>query len=182
MAAKKKVYVVQMKAPVKPTPFNTNRDWFASSLHSVDSNLRQNNFLYTYNKAMQGYAVSLDPKDADALSKQESVLGVYESKEYKLLTTHTPQFLNVVNGLGQGGVKGSVGQGSNDVIIGILDTGIWPESKSFKDVGFSDVPPRRWLGSCQKAADFDPTLCNKKLIGAQFFGETYKATLGEFNR
>ncbi|KAK3034944.1 hypothetical protein RJ639_032344 [Escallonia herrerae] len=59
-----------------------------------------------------------------------------------------------------------------DVIIGILDDGIWPESASFNDEGFPP-PPKKWKGQCQTSSDFE---CNKKIIGAR----TYKMD-GEYD-
>ncbi|KAM7523988.1 hypothetical protein LguiA_013890 [Lonicera macranthoides] len=51
----------------------------------------------------------------------------------------------------------------DDVIIGLVDIGIWPESASFKDEGIG--PILDWKGSCE----FESSLCNNKLIGAKVF-------------
>ncbi|CAO2837987.1 unnamed protein product [Amaranthus hypochondriacus] len=53
----------------------------------------------------------------------------------------------------------------SDVIIGVLDSGIWPESESFRDDGLSP-PPTKWKGQCQTSLNFT---CNNKIIGAQYF-------------
>ena len=45
----------------------------------------------------------------------------------------------------------------NDIIVGMLDTGIWPESESFNDTEFGSLPTK-WKGTCQTSANFT---CNK---------------------
>ncbi|CAN1236743.1 Subtilisin-like protease SBT1.1 [Linum grandiflorum] len=74
-------------------------------------------------------------------------------------TTHSPQFL----GLEQGRGLWSAQSLASDVIVGILDTGIWPEHPSFHD---KDVPsqslPSNWKGGrCETGTQFSPTNCNK---------------------
>ncbi|KAE9586400.1 putative cucumisin [Lupinus albus] len=55
----------------------------------------------------------------------------------------------------------------SDVVIGVLDTSVWPESDSFKDEGFGPVP-KNWKGSCAGGKNFT---CNKKIIGARYYIE-----------
>uniref|UniRef100_A0A7N0U7S8 Uncharacterized protein n=1 Tax=Kalanchoe fedtschenkoi TaxID=63787 RepID=A0A7N0U7S8_KALFE len=54
-----------------------------------------------------------------------------------------------------------------EIIIGVLDSGIWPESPSFNDKGLGP-PPKKWKGTCNtgESATFK---CNNKLIGARFY-------------
>lgn len=59
-----------------------------------------------------------------------------------------------------GGIS-SFGKG---VIIGVLDTGIFPGHPSFSDEGVPP-PPAKWKGKCE----FNGTLCNNKLIGTRSF-------------
>ncbi|KAL9669913.1 hypothetical protein QQ045_007463 [Rhodiola kirilowii] len=53
-----------------------------------------------------------------------------------------------------------------NIIIGVVDSGIWPESPSFSDVGLPP-PPQKWKGICQPN-NFSFT-CNNKIIGARFY-------------
>lgn len=55
-------------------------------------------------------------------------------------------------------------------IIGVIDSGVWPESESFNDEGMGPIPPH-WKGTCQHGGHFNHSNCNKKLIGAHWFIE-----------
>ncbi|KZV45318.1 subtilisin-like protease-like [Dorcoceras hygrometricum] len=50
------------------------------------------------------------------------------------------------------------------IIIGLLDSGIFPDHPSFSDKGMPP-PPSRWKGKCE----FNFTACNNKIIGARYF-------------
>jgi subtilisin family serine protease len=54
----------------------------------------------------------------------------------------------------------------DQIIVAVLDTGIWPESKSFSDEGFGP-PPAKWKGICDVGNSYIPFKCNNKIIGAR---------------
>ena len=169
-AMPKQTYIVHMKHQDKPSSYATHHDWYSSQLQT-DSSL-----LYTYSDAYHGFAASLDSDEADSLRRSDSVLGVYEDTLYTLHTTRTPEFLGL-NTEFDGHNAQVLDQASNDVIIGVLDTGVWPESKSFDDSGLPEIPTK-WKGQCESGPDFKPTLCNKKLIGARSFSKGYRMASG----
>lgn len=155
----KKTYIVHMK-------HNKNASMYSPILQSSSSS---DSLLYTYTHAYNGFAVSLDTKQVQELRSSDSVLGVYEDTLYSLHTTRTPEFLGLLQIQTH---SQFLHQPSYDVVIGVLDTGVWPESQSFHD---SQIPqiPSRWRGKCESAPDFDSSLCNKKLIGARSFSKGY---------
>ncbi|PPR97568.1 hypothetical protein GOBAR_AA23071 [Gossypium barbadense] len=53
----------------------------------------------------------------------------------------------------------------SNVIVGVTDTGIWPESNSFSGKGFGP-PPQKWKGACKGGQNFT---CNNKLIRARVY-------------
>jgi hypothetical protein len=76
---------------------------------------------------------------------------------------------------------------ASDVVVGILDTGIWPEHPMFADNGLPPVPGGPY--GCQFGNGSDPALgapfaCNRKLVGAYAFTDTYLSVFdaepGEF--
>ncbi|XP_056176939.1 subtilisin-like protease SBT1.8 [Syzygium oleosum] len=173
-AMAKKTYIVQMKEQSIPGSFSTSWDWYSANLQSLASGA--SDLLYVYSDAFHGYAASLEPDQAEALRSSDAVLGVYEDVMYHLHTTRTPSFLKVEDefGLwpGTGNHSKKADQPFHEVIIGLLDTGVWPEAKSFDDLGLPEVPTR-WKGHCVSGPDFSPSLCNKKLIGAYYFAKGY---------
>jgi Subtilase family/PA domain/Fibronectin type-III domain len=86
--------------------------------------------------------------------------------------------------IGAGSVYPKVGGDRNagrGVLVGVIDTGAWPEHPSFADQGNLGAPPRRADGSVLPC-DFgdnpltpaaDPFQCGRKLVGGATFLETY---------
>ncbi|PIN21119.1 Tripeptidyl-peptidase II [Handroanthus impetiginosus] len=59
------------------------------------------------------------------------------------------------------------------IIIGVVDSGIWPDSRAFNDEGLGPVPTR-WKGVCKSDGLFNASKhCNKKIIGARWYIKGY---------
>lgn len=124
------------------------------------------------------------PSDQVAtLSALPGVVAVYPDEMLTLDTDRSPAFIGAPAVWSKLGGQESAG---DNVIVGILDTGIWPEHPSFSDPDPSGKPygpaPAKWKGtSCQfsgGASPGDPFTCNNKLVGAQRFMNTYDLAIG----
>ncbi|KAE8713736.1 Subtilisin-like protein protease [Hibiscus syriacus] len=133
---------------------------------------------YSYTKNINGFAAILDEEEASQIAKHPNVVSVFLNKGRKLHTTRSWDFLRLErNGIVPLDSLWTKARFGEDTIIGNLDTGVWPESKSFSDDGMGPVPAR-WRGSCQRGADV-PVHCNRKLIGAKYFNKGYSAFVSE---
>ncbi|KAK7842207.1 subtilisin-like protease sbt4.15 [Quercus suber] len=78
----------------------------------------------------------------------------------KLHTTRSWDFLGVPQSVKRNH------QIESNIIVGVLDTGIYINAPSFDDKGLGP-PPSKWKGTCQVKGNF--TGCNNKVIGARFY-------------
>ncbi|KAK6160626.1 hypothetical protein DH2020_004007 [Rehmannia glutinosa] len=147
---KKKTFIIHMDKSNMPPSFDDHLDWYESSLKSVSTST---NMLYTYNNVIHGYSAQLTLNEAILLKQQQGILLVQEDTIYKLHTTRSPEFLGLLN------TDASLPDSNtpSDVIIGVLDTGVWPEIGSFDDKELGPVP-NGW-----KAA-------GSTVVGASLFG------------
>ncbi|KAL3736557.1 hypothetical protein ACJRO7_025492 [Eucalyptus globulus] len=157
---------------------NSHYDLLGSYLGSNEK--AQDAIFYSYTHHINGFAAILDEDQAAEVAKHPDVLSVFLSKGRKLHTTRSWHFL----GLERNGVihKNSIlrkARFGEDTIIGNLDTGVWPESKSFSDEGMGPIPGK-WRGICQRGIK-DGFSCNRKLIGARYFNKGYAAYAGLLN-
>ncbi|ERN19432.1 subtilisin-like protease SBT1.1 [Amborella trichopoda] len=133
--------------------------------------------MYVYRTTMSGFAAKLTAKQAEALPKLEGFLAVYPETLYQLHTTHSPQFLGLQ--LGQG--LWSNTNLSSDVIIAVVDTGVWPEHPSFSSDHKTVAVPERWKGICETGIKFTSANCNSKLVGARAYFKGYEANGAKIN-
>ncbi|XP_058760243.1 subtilisin-like protease SBT1.7 [Vicia villosa] len=166
-------YIVHVSKSTIPTSFNHPSIWYKSILKSVSQSAE---VLYSYDKAINGFSTSLSDEELELLKRQYGILKVTPDKKYKLHTTRTPKFL----GLDKIANLFPTTNKSNDVIVGVIDSGVWPESKSFDDTGFGPIP-HKWKGKCETGTNFTTSNCNKKLIGARFFAKGFEASWGPIN-
>ncbi|KAB1204022.1 Subtilisin-like protease [Morella rubra] len=169
----KQTYIVRTDKTNMPSSFTDHSQWYAASLKSVSDSA---DMLYTYDNVIHGFSTRLTAEEAESLEKQPGILCVLLEVRYELHTTRTPEFLGLdkIDALFPASNKGS------EVIIGVFDTGVWPDTASFDDTGFGPVPSD-WKGKCETGTNFTVSSCNRKLIGARFFSNGYEASMGEID-
>lgn len=167
----------------KPQSFADHLDWYSSTLKTVIVEPETVNsiegtderIIYSYDTAFHGFAAKLSEEEAEKLESSHGVLAVVPDTVYQLHTTRSPEFLGLEpedsSNIWSSGVS------DHDVVVGVLDTGIWPESPSFSDSGMMPVPAR-WKGACETGRGFTHANCNKKIIGARLFYHGYEAAMG----
>lgn len=139
---------------------------------------------HSYTYALNGFAAILTARQAEKIARQPGVTLVRPDEMRYKLTDNSPVFLGLTDPAGPWS-KGYTGEG---VVVGVIDTGIWPEHPSFTDDGSYDSPPVTLEDtSANPACDFGNTghnaadaafACNNKLIGARQMLNTYRALLG----
>ncbi|PUZ72641.1 hypothetical protein GQ55_2G411300 [Panicum hallii var. hallii] len=167
-------YIVHANHLAKPPHFASLEHWYHSMVaaHSPRP-VNTGRILYTYDTVMHGFAVQLTDDEARGMSSAPGVTGLYKDRLINLHTTRSPGFI----GLDPGNAAWNETNYGDGVIIGFIDTGIWPESASFDDSGLGPVRPS-WRGECVDAHDFNASLCNNKLVGAKAFDAAAKAMAG----
>lgn len=137
--------------------------------------------VYDYSMVFAGFAAEMTEAEAAKVAADDMVVAVVPDEIRQLQTNSTPQFLGLLDrdeGLWR--ARGIHGDG---VIVGVIDSGIRPESPSFTDRARSGPgvgtrytytrPPADWEGECESGEGFDADDCNRKLIGARWYNEGY---------
>ncbi|KAK2393822.1 hypothetical protein P8452_15747 [Trifolium repens] len=147
-------------------------------------------FLYSYKHTFNGFAAFLTPNEANNLSGMEGVVSVSKSqtKIYSLHTTRSWKFVGLDGPLDHFEEKSNETNSDllakakygQDIIVGMIDCGVWPDSKSFTDEGMGPIP-KKWKGVCQNGTDFGSSKCNRKIIGARYYLQGYESLYGSLN-
>ena len=145
--------------------------------------------LYDYTYSFNGFAAKLSLDQANKLASVDGVLLVSADELQTMDTSSTPSFLGLDAAGGLWEQLGGVGAAGDGIIIGVIDSGIWPENPSFSDrtglngsetqddkLDYHQIPG--WHGKCTPGEDFNASMCNQKLIGAQWFNASWGGDAG----
>jgi subtilisin family serine protease len=161
-------------------------------VNAVTSKVPAANVYYRYGVVVNGFAAMLTPGELRLLRSDPSVKAISADEPMPLDTSYTTsQFL----GLGApGGAWSRKDANGNDIkgeniIVAMVDTGVWPENPSVSDkvgangkpvpyhaagtVVYDPLPAGRYRGTCQVGEAFTAAMCNNKLVGAQAFQATF---------
>ncbi|KAK9135962.1 hypothetical protein Syun_015292 [Stephania yunnanensis] len=177
MLAQLETHIIHMDLSAMPKAFSSHHSWYAAivsnsigrgeQVSDTSTSSTSSSHLYSYSHAANGFSARLSPDELKAIQNSPGFVSSFRDVHVTIDTTHTPEFLHL-NSIPEGAwAKSNYGKG---MIIGVVDTGIWPESDSFKDDGMPLIPSR-WKGKCVKGTSFDSSMCNRKLIGARYFNK-----------
>lgn len=125
---------------------------------------------YRFTTALNGFAAELDSTQVKELRVTKGVALVEKSSMLKIDTVETPGFLGLAGAWAQAGGPDKAGKG---IVIGIIDSGIWPENPSFaglpSESNDGSRQPRGFHGGCATGTQWDAADCNSKVISARYF-------------
>ena len=151
--------------------------------------------------AASSFTAQLSGKQASELAADREVLMLVKDTAFEMDTWNTPRFLGLesVSGTGTGGVweaNRGVDNAGKGVVVGILDSGIWPESASFAGKQLKSKPNGKYKpyrsgstivmdkadgtqfrGACETGEQWDASDCNEKLIGARYYPEAFVSSV-----
>lgn len=125
--------------------------------------------LRRWTTALNGFAVRLDATQVKALRADGRVALVERNTVQR-----TASDAAVSWGLGHlGSELGGPADGGKGVVVGLVDSGVWPENPAFaglpqQDAGRSDALPG-FRGACREAERWSADDCNDKIVSARWF-------------
>jgi len=148
-----------------------------------ESGASANDKVNSYTNAVDGFSALVSHSEAQAMANRDDVLAVYPDELRQPTTDSSPEFLGFTDpaGVWQTGYDGE------GIVIGVIDSGIWPEHASFADDGSYPSASITLDDSERSACDFGntahnpedvPFSCNNKLIGARQMLDTYRLLIG----
>src|SRR5574343_569047 len=144
---------------------------------AVISTISSAEITHKYDVVFNGFAALLTDDEVRALKANPAVAAITADSIMQLDTSYTASFLGLDKAGGLWQQLGGQGASGENIIIGIVDGGIWPEHNSFADrvdengnpshqgsTRVYDAPPASWKGQCVTGEGFGANNCNNKLI------------------
>ncbi|KAK9050971.1 hypothetical protein SSX86_027596 [Deinandra increscens subsp. villosa] len=155
----RKVYIAYMGFLPAEGEYSASSHHLQIIKQIVDPSFADKSLVRSYKRSFNGFAAYLSEEEKEKLTRIAGIISVFPCKKSQVQTTRSWDFM---------GMSTTVERRldvESDIIIGVIDSGIWPESESFSDEGLGPVPTK-WKGACDGGKDF---VCNRKIIGARYF-------------
>ncbi len=94
--------------------------------------------IYSYRYGLNGFAARLTPATAHKLESLPEVVRVWEDEVRPLTTSFSPEFLGLFDG--SNGLRSVEGLSGEDVVIAVIDSGVYPEHPALQDTQEVDRP------------------------------------------
>ncbi|HEY9409838.1 MAG TPA: S8 family serine peptidase [Jiangellaceae bacterium] len=158
---------------------------------------------YQYTVALNAFSAELSADQAAKLDTTPGVLAVVEDVPRTLDTVKSPEFLGLSGDDGLWDQLGGPDSAGHGVVVGVIDSGIWPENASFagdpltgepstavgvpyrtSDTGTAMVKANgdTFTGECQPGEEWTAELCTSKLVSARYFADGFLTNVPEDHR
>ncbi|MDP3892099.1 S8 family serine peptidase [Nocardioides sp.] len=118
--------------------------------------------VYRWTTALSGYAAELTEEQASDLALRSDVALVEENSVRPLASA--PLAVPAVTPGTASRSRGGAG-----TVIGVIDSGLWPESPTFAAVPGLGRDPEGFAGQCVEGEGWDSATCNRKVVGSRWF-------------
>jgi len=151
--------------------------------------------------ASNSFTAHLTAAQAADLSSDREVLMLVKDKAFKTDTWNTPKFLGLAGANGAWAKNGGIPKAGAGVVVGDLDTGIWPESGSFRGTKLdrnptgpfdmyrrgNDIFMRKadgglFRGFCQPGEKWVANNCNSKVVSARYYPDAFLDSIKPVDR
>ncbi|XP_052735812.1 cucumisin isoform X1 [Vigna angularis] len=149
----RKIYIVYMGE--YPKGMELTESLHTSMVQSaISRKLAPDTLVHSY-RSFNGFVARLTKEESERVKGRDDVVSVIPNRVHSVQTSSSWDFLGFPENVQRTKVE-------SNTIVGVLDSGIWPNSSSFTDEGFGP-PPQKWKGTCHNFT------CNNKIIGAKYF-------------
>jgi len=137
--------------------------------------------LYHYATALDGFAASLTTGQVQELRRTPGVVRVERSTKQHVeqvrsapaVGSSSRDLLGLAGPRGAWALHGGPAKAGEGVVVGVVDTGIWPENPSFTGLPqrTPGTAPRLpgFHGGCSAAREWSPQNCTDKVVSARWF-------------
>ncbi|QWC84113.1 S8 family serine peptidase [Nocardioidaceae bacterium] len=133
---------------------------------------------YTYGQAVSGFAADLDAAAVRRLASDDRVVRLEPVVRQRLAGVGPSRLTAAARGDLPGldtafaNVGGSSRAGAG-VVVGFVDSGLWPDSPVFAPVPAQSGARAAFAGTCATGPDWPSSACTDKVVGARWFVEGF---------